>query len=88
MQVLRPTMPELALKIAKQAADLNNQELFAKLPEMVVAAGGKYEVRGFFGVRIAKRSLNPETCVCDAEGNYLEDFKPGDSFVTEVGNLS
>lgn len=78
MRVIRPKDPSLALAIAKSAlANPTEQRIFDELPEQQ-----PYTVLGFLGRRKKSES---GFCVVDADGRFVCELKPGDSFVTVDG---
>lgn len=83
LQVIRPDRVDLALALAEAAERENNQELFQKIPQLVVEAGGSYEVMGFMAFR--RFSLKePKVCIVNEKKEYVGEIEKGDSFVTKL----
>lgn len=70
LAVIRPANPSLALAVAQVAVKKADKALFDRLPNEV----GDYTFRGWLA--------EGKPCIVDKNGRYLEDLKPGDSFVT------
>jgi hypothetical protein len=77
MQVVRPKSPQLAVELAKKAADSNDGELFQRLPGIVEDAAGEYTFMGYLA-----RRASGQPCIVDAKGKFLAELAPGDSVVT------
>lgn len=82
LAVIRPDRVDLALALAKAAADNNNAELFQKIPQHVIDAGGTYTVVGLMAYRLYSLKT-PKNCIVDEKKQYVGEIEPGDSFVTK-----
>lgn len=87
MAIIRPRTPEaraLALSLVDKVVRENNGALLEELPALV-------EDYTFIGFMARTRKLEPPPptrsvyCVVDADGKYVGEIEPGDSFVGYEG---
>jgi len=81
MLVVRPSNPELALKLAEKAVEEQDADLFASLPDTVEQAGGEYTFVGYLASRLG--SLKGSRCIVDDKGAYVGEIQAGDSFISQ-----
>jgi hypothetical protein len=82
LQVIRPSNPELALKLAKTAVDNNDTALLDRLPGIVEDAAGQYTFMGYLG-----RRASGQPCLFDDDGKDIGETVAGDSFVTGLDGV-
>lgn len=75
LMVIRPSMPKLALALAKKALGSRDPRALEKVALKVEQAGGRYTFVGYLA--------NGKPRVLDWDGNDLGATESGDSFVTD-----
>ena len=79
VQVIRPSDPEKAIRIAKETIATNDVERFKNLPDEVM--GEKNDPYTFVGW--LSKTANGD--ILGVNGQVIDHCKPGDSFMTGLG---